>query len=50
MSRSTKNGPQSPPPPLSFRASSIIQTQGNLILRITDYWNPLSFQQVVGLV
>ena len=48
MSRSTKNGPQSPP--LSFRASSIIQTQGNLILRITDYWNPLSFQQVVGLV
>ena len=32
------------------RASSLIQTQGNLILQITDYWNPVSFQKAVGLV
>ena len=32
------------------RASSIIQTQGNQILRIADYWNPVSFQKAVGLL
>ncbi len=32
-----------------LRASSIIRTQGNLILQISDYWNPVSFQKAVGL-
>ena len=34
----------------SVRASSIIQTRDNLILQITDYWNPISFQKEVGLL
>ena len=32
------------------RASSIIQTQGDQILQIIDYWNPVSFQKAVGLL
>ena len=32
------------------RASSIILTEGETILQIVDYWNPINLQKQVGLV